>query len=166
MTVLLTDSTLRGKGGESSHHHGTISSEHFLISYTVWVPGRGLGQITCRIVLTKKNWGAKVWTKRQENREIVARWADRSEYMWVRDRVILEWEGNRECSYEKNLPMKNIWHRQKKLRMRSGLSTYWPTLGWGSWTGTPWGGVGRGFGLVPGYTTLSVSVRANINLVP
>ena len=28
-------------------------------------------------------------------------------------------------------------------------------------TGTPWGGVGRGFGLVPGYTTLSVRVRAN-----
>ena len=30
-----------------------------------------------------------------------------------------------------------------------------------SWTGTPWGGCGSGFGLVPGYTTLSVRVRAN-----
>jgi len=35
-----------------------------------------------------------------------------------------------------------------------------------SWTGTPCGGVGRGFGLVPSYTTLSVRVRANINSVP
>jgi len=26
--------------------------------------------------------------------------------------------------------------------------------------------VGRGFGLVPGYTTLLVRVQANINLVP
>ena len=30
------------------------------------------------------------------------------------------------------------------------------------WTGTSTGGVGWGFGLVPGYTTLSVRVRANI----
>ena len=35
-----------------------------------------------------------------------------------------------------------------------------------SWTGTPGGGVGRGIGLVPGYTTLSVRVWANINSVP
>jgi len=32
--------------------------------------------------------------------------------------------------------------------------------------GHPLGGVGRGFGLVPGYTTLSVRDRANINSVP
>ena len=32
--------------------------------------------------------------------------------------------------------------------------------------GHPLGCVGRGFGLVPGYTTLSVRVRANINSLP
>ena len=32
--------------------------------------------------------------------------------------------------------------------------------------GHPLGGFGSWFGLVPGYTTLSVRVRANINLVP
>jgi len=31
--------------------------------------------------------------------------------------------------------------------------------------GTPWGAVGRGFGLVTVYTTLSVRVWANINLI-
>jgi len=34
--------------------------------------------------------------------------------------------------------------RQRASWMRSGPSTYWPTLGRESWTGTPWGGVGRG----------------------
>ena len=32
--------------------------------------------------------------------------------------------------------------------------------------GNPLGGCGSGFGLVPGYTTLSVRVRANIYSVP
>jgi len=32
--------------------------------------------------------------------------------------------------------------------------------------GHPLGGCGSGFGLVPGYTTLLVRVRANINSVP
>jgi len=32
--------------------------------------------------------------------------------------------------------------------------------------GHPLGGYGLGFGAVPSYTTLSVRVRANINLVP
>jgi len=52
--------------------------------------------------------------------------------------------------------------KKKKLSwLRGGPSTYWPTLGRESWTGNPWGGVGRGFGSVPGYTTLSVRVQAN-----
>jgi len=34
--------------------------------------------------------------------------------------------------------------RQRASWMRRDLSTYWPTLGRESWTGTPWGGVGRG----------------------
>ena len=29
--------------------------------------------------------------------------------------------------------------------VQKGPSTYWPTLGRESYTGTPWGGVGRGF---------------------
>ena len=34
------------------------------------------------------------------------------------------------------------------------------------WDGHPLGGCGSGFGLVPGYTILSVRVRAKINSVP
>ena len=34
--------------------------------------------------------------------------------------------------------------RQRALCMRRGPSTYWPTLGRGSWMGTPWGCVGLG----------------------
>jgi len=54
---------------------------------------------------------------------------------------------------------------QWALWLRRCPSTYWTTLGRESWTGTPWGGVGRGFGLVSGNTTLSVRVQANINSV-
>jgi len=34
--------------------------------------------------------------------------------------------------------------RQRASWMRRGPSTYWPTQGRESWTGTPWGCVGRG----------------------
>ena len=45
--------------------------------------------------------------------------------------------------------------------MRRGPSTYWPHTGPRKLDGHPLGGCGSGFGLVPGYTTLSVRVRAN-----
>jgi len=51
---------------------------------------------------------------------------------------------------------------QRASWLRRGPSTYWPTLGRESWTGTPWGGCELGSGLVLGYTTLSVRVLANI----
>ena len=41
-----------------------------------------------------------------------------------------------------------------------------PYKSWKTKLNTPWGGVGRGFGLVPGHTTLSVRVWDNINSVP
>ena len=72
--------------------------------------------------------------------------------------------------------------RQRASWLRRGPSTYWPTLGHGSWTGGPrelygrphWGGVGRGtsqlycpFGKGPGHHLIGdlyiKSVRTKLN---
>jgi len=52
---------------------------------------------------------------------------------------------------------------QRASWMRRGPSTYWPTLGRESWTGTPWGGW-VGVWSSPGYTALSV--KPTLNSVP
>jgi len=53
-------------------------------------------------------------------------------------------------NYQKILPKEKKvregyqYQRQRASWLRGGPSTYWPTPGRGSWTGTPWGGAGRG----------------------
>ena len=53
--------------------------------------------------------------------------------------------------------------QQRASWLRRGPSTYWPTLGRGSWTGAPRGDVW--VGVLPSYTVLSVRVQANIQSV-